>query len=319
MRIIGIFVLVFGMLQGVEKVPSVEESPIAPSLPKLTEEQEARLDAIVDKFILFDTGRLPGQQGQKAKADFQALKLESVPALLRGLQKASKIDHSCPVALISQKLKSLLLTSNDSELLDFARDEISSAIEDSRHGPILRDLRARVTIARNKAIVENPPVPKWLREMPVIKMLDALKRNESPSLLQAMAKELARRTDKESLLALAEFAYCPYREINQPSGELLIKRLKQLNDYEILGFLVNPTPAVKLGALKYLQESSAMPKYADVIALLDDANSEVRQMARKTLMKWAPGKDFGPDEKADVEARRRSMKEWRVHFHLDSK
>jgi hypothetical protein len=42
-------------------------------------------------------------------------------------------------------------------------------------------------------------------------------------------------------------------------------------------------------------------------------------MARKTLMKWAPGKDFGPDEKADVEARSRSMKEWRAHFHLDSK
>jgi hypothetical protein len=47
--------------------------PLAPSLPQLTDEEETELDRIVDRFILFDTGKLTGTEGAKAKRDFDRL------------------------------------------------------------------------------------------------------------------------------------------------------------------------------------------------------------------------------------------------------
>jgi len=41
-------------------------NPIAPSLPVLSEEEEDRLDGIVNRFMLFDTGNLAGPAGARA-------------------------------------------------------------------------------------------------------------------------------------------------------------------------------------------------------------------------------------------------------------
>ena len=61
-------------------------NPLAPSLPLLSDEEEAKLDAIIDKFILFDLGKLPaGEDGKKVLAEFQQLKPEAAFALIRGL------------------------------------------------------------------------------------------------------------------------------------------------------------------------------------------------------------------------------------------
>lgn len=314
MRIIGLLIFLFGMIQGGDKTPPREASAIAPSLPKLSDEQEAKLDAIIDRFILFDTGKLSGDSGQKAKADFQKLGIESTPALLRGLQKASRIDHSCPVAMITQKLRGILLTSNDSELLDFARDEISAAVEDSRHSLLLRDLRARVTIQRNKAIAANPPIPRWLRDLTIKEMVEALRRNDNTPRLLAMARELARRQEKEALDGLALFAASFYREISEPSLALLQKRLKDLRTEELLGLLSDANPTLRARAVEAISESKAKPRYKDILPLIEDKDPAVRQSARKTLIQWGNGKDFGPEERADANAQKKSREDWQKHF-----
>ena len=65
-------------------------NPIAPSLPFLSEEEEEdRLDGIVNRFMLFDTGNLAGPAGARALEDFQKLGNEAIPALLRGLRKSA--------------------------------------------------------------------------------------------------------------------------------------------------------------------------------------------------------------------------------------
>ena len=46
--------------------PPRKPNPLAPSLPETTDEEEERFDRIIDRFILFDTGKLPGPDGKKA-------------------------------------------------------------------------------------------------------------------------------------------------------------------------------------------------------------------------------------------------------------
>src|SRR5688572_30752368 len=65
--------------------------PFAPSLPELTEEEEKKLDGIIDRFILYDIGQLRGEEGQKAVREFAKLGPEAIPALIRGINRAAAI------------------------------------------------------------------------------------------------------------------------------------------------------------------------------------------------------------------------------------
>ena len=48
-----------------------KSSPYAPSLPYLTKEEEGKLDKIIDRFMLYDIGRLQGEAARKALKDFK--------------------------------------------------------------------------------------------------------------------------------------------------------------------------------------------------------------------------------------------------------
>jgi HEAT repeat protein len=48
-----------------------------------------------------------------------------------------------------------------------------------------------------------------------------------------------------------------------------------------------------------------------LIDLLDDADSGVRQSARRALVKLAHGEDFGPRPNAAKDARREAQRQWR--------
>jgi len=117
---------------GAADTPSTKEkpkhSPYAPSLPYLTKEEEEKIDEIIDRFMLYDIGRLQGEAARKALKDFKDLGPEAIPALVRGLNRAAMIEHSCPVVVIAQKLGKLLGTSEDRELLEFVCDNIGAGV-----------------------------------------------------------------------------------------------------------------------------------------------------------------------------------------------
>src|SRR5262249_30219301 len=108
-------------------------SGIAPSLRALTRAEEDKLDAVIDRFIQADTGRLRGLEAIKATRDFEKLGSAAIPALIRGLNRAAKINHSCPVLTISEKLTKLLGGCQDPTLLEFARDEIGAGVGRTRY------------------------------------------------------------------------------------------------------------------------------------------------------------------------------------------
>src|SRR5438105_1484227 len=73
-----------------------QPNPLAPSLPLLTDEEENRIEQTIDRFIAAESGKLRGAEAKKAQNDFQKLGPEAIPSLIRGLNRAAKIEHSCP-------------------------------------------------------------------------------------------------------------------------------------------------------------------------------------------------------------------------------
>lgn len=131
--------------------------PFAPSLPETTKEEEDRFDKIIDRFILADTGKLSGPEAKVAMEEFHRLPPESIFALIRGMNKAATIDHSCPALVIAKRIAKQLRTSNDVELLTFARQNIGAGVTRSRHADVIKDLR--VAISRRVNTVVNAPRP----------------------------------------------------------------------------------------------------------------------------------------------------------------
>src|SRR5262245_46923238 len=112
----------------VEKSPR-RPNPLAPSLPETTDAEEDAFDLIIDRFIEADVGRMKGPDAKRAVTDFQRLPPEATFALIRGLNKAAKIDHSCPAVTIARKLSGTLRTTRDPMLLDYARENVGAGVE----------------------------------------------------------------------------------------------------------------------------------------------------------------------------------------------
>ena len=124
-------------------------NPFAPSLRELTDEEEKQVDNVIDRFIAYDTGKLRGSDAKQALSDFQKLGPDAVPGLIRGLNRAAKIEHSCPAVTIAKKLSRMLSASRDVELLEFARENIGAGVTQSRHMGVIKDLRVSCMVRKN--------------------------------------------------------------------------------------------------------------------------------------------------------------------------
>src|SRR5437660_1648086 len=101
-------------------VPSDSETPrkphpFAPSLPQLTDEEEDKLDDIINRFILHDSGRLPGAEGTRARAEFDKLGPNAIPALIRGLRRGNDALNALGVAAATY----------ENDVRDLARDQLA--------------------------------------------------------------------------------------------------------------------------------------------------------------------------------------------------
>jgi hypothetical protein len=129
-------------------------NPVAPSLPLLSDEEETKLDKVIDRFIQYDTGKLKGAEAKQALSDFQKLGPAAIPALLRGLNKAAELNNSCPAVVIGKKLQRMLNRSNDVQLLEYARETIGTGTVAPRHQGFLRELRVSCTL-RKRAVIDS--------------------------------------------------------------------------------------------------------------------------------------------------------------------
>ena len=85
-------------------------------------------DAVVERFIQFDIGRLQGAEGTKARQEFERLGPEAIASLVRGLNRSATIHASCPVMVISNKLEAMMRENPDPALLRYALRNIGRGV-----------------------------------------------------------------------------------------------------------------------------------------------------------------------------------------------
>jgi HEAT repeats len=284
-------------------------SAYAPSLPQLTKEEEEKDDQIIDRFIQADVGLLRGAEARDAVRDFRALKSDAIPNLIRGLNRAARIEHSCPVVVIAEKLQRMLLASDDQELLQFARDEIGAGVGRSRHQNVLQDLRFQCMLRKNALARRGPPGPRGPRLLSNSELVQAASTERGPRLKQVL-NELATRRGKEVLDGLTVAATSYDTETKKLGRDLMERHLARQPAAYVKDRLADEQAAVRLAAVRVI--GTKFPALAPaLIDLLGDSDAEVRAAAREALVRLSRGQDFGPSPDASTTEREQARQKWR--------
>jgi hypothetical protein len=285
-------------------------NPLAPSLPLLTSAEENHLDKVIDRFMQFDTGQLRGEDGKTALHDFIKLGPESIPALIRGINRAAVMEQSCPTLVIAKKLKTMLLASDDQDLLEFARDEIGAGVERSRHMNVLQDLRVMCMLRRNALVrLEEKTGIKPPRKMTTSELADATAGENGPR-IKLMLAELEQRKGPEVLRGLASAAGSGDKDVRQLGRDLLDKYLARQGIEFIQKQLKDDRAEVRQSAARSAAKYLSLAE--DLIALLGDSDRDVAGAAHQSLVKISGGDDFGPlsPAKTDIDAARKKWQAW---------
>lgn len=303
-------------------IPAAAETPrppsaIAPSLPALTREEERRLDDLIDRFMQADIGRLRGLEGRRAVEEFDALKSEAIPALIRGLNRAATIQHSCPVLMISKKLTGLLLASEDPVLLEYARDEIGAGVGRTTHARVLADLRTRVLLRKN-ALAQRPPIPPGgPAKMSTLELIRAVGvvRGEP---LHGVLAELGRRDEKQALIGLLNAVRSRDPETQKAARAGLDAHLGRLERSFLKEKLEDAHAEIRRAAIRVGVDKDVelVPAILDRLA---DRDAGVRAEARQALRKLGDGEDFGPEADAGPAARLEAQKRWQAWWQRRTK
>jgi hypothetical protein len=288
--------------------------PLAPSLPLLTEKEEEKVDDTVDRFIQYDMGQLRNEEGRKALKEFRELGPEAIPGLIRGLNRAAKIESSCPAVTIAKKLAVMLRASNDPDLLEFARENVGAGITQSRHMGVIRELKM-VCIMRKRTVGSNPVIARARprqEEKPVTLTIPDSPPEET-RVLQTKGKylrEAAQRGDDQSLVELAHAATSKDKDTRQLGKELLTQVLSAQDAEKVKEALKNKRAIVRSTAARVAGDRQ-LPFGAELINLLSDENSEVREAAHQALVRINGDKDFGPGADSSDAERSAAIRKWR--------
>lgn len=248
-----------------------ERHPLAPSLPLLTKDESKKIDTVINRFIDYDIGKLKGAEGKKALDDFNRLGPESIFNLIDGLNRAANMQDSCPAVIISKRVATILRTSEDPELLAYAKDTIGSDVTAKRHLGVLKDLQA--TILFRRADLQRRGIK-----------IGGTKTTSPADLQKALAKETG-----PQLLAL----------VQRQSGDVL----KTLVKHDRKDVRIAAAQAIAAKKLRY---------GAELITLLQDADDDVRQAARRALVQISGGVDHGPSMDASFDEREAAIVRWRA-------
>ena len=265
-------------------------NPLAPSLPLLTSEEEDHLDKVIDRFMLFDTGQLKGAEGKAALQEFMNLGPEAIPALIRGVNRAAVMDQSCPTLVIAKKLKTMLMASDDQDLLDFAHDNIAAGVERSRRMNVLQDLRVMCMLRRNALARLEERGPKPPRKMTTSELVDAASGERGPRLKQVLT-ELAQRKGPDVLKGLVAAAGSGDRDVRQLSLDLMTANLSRQGIDFVQKGLADKSADVRQSAARSAAKYPSLT--GDLIALLADINPDVADAAHRSLVTISDGDDLG--------------------------
>jgi hypothetical protein len=291
-------------------------NPLAPSLPLLTEKEEAFLDGIIDRFIQFDTGRLAGAEGKKAVADFQKLGPEAIPALIRGLNRAARIEASCPAVTIARKLAGLLKSSQDVELLEFARENIGAGVTESRHKAVLNDLRVtcmfrKRAVGSGTRVLKTMALPAYLEAVTPPRLVFQESNLEPGPQRDRLLQEMDKRPPGDFLADLGSVAAdASNAKLQKWARDLLEDYFSRREADDLKQSLRKGSVEVRAAATRAVARKQ-LHLERELIELLADVSADMRQTARQALVRLNPGVDFGPQPEDEPAERARAVGKWR--------
>ncbi len=293
--------------------------PLAPSLPVLTDAENARYEAIINRFIEYDIGKLPKSQGEKAKLDFQRLPAESFFMLIEGFNRAAAMEDSCPAVVIGRKIALILKSTTDVDLLNFAKDNIGAGVKARRHMGTIKDLQLTCIIQKGNLqrqglaspLGSRPgPAPALSSAIPAMTQADfiAAAKNEQGPKLKAILAEADKRKLFDVLVIAAARPETEAREIGQ---SFLDKNLAQKTAAQLKDLLNHSKPEARAAAAKAIGQRG-LHFEKELIDRLADEISAVQQAARRALVQLSRGEDFGPAPEANTVEQTESLQRWRA-------
>lgn len=261
-------ILMLVLVQDATSQTPRKPNPFAPSLPLLTDEEEEPFDRIIDRFILTDLGALKGDEAKKAVADFNKLGPEATMALIRGVNKSAVIEQSCPVLHIAKKLASILRTSKDPLLLEFARENIGAGIRANKHRGTLNELRVLCNQRRSELARVTPTTPGRPPGKPVgtvgptspetrtmtIAELAMAAGSERGDRLKAVLAELGSRNGEDAIAALGTTAASYEGDIQKLAREQLARVMGKLTPAQLKAKLTDDREEVRAAAARLLEK-----------------------------------------------------------------
>jgi hypothetical protein len=298
------------------------------------EDREQKFDKIIDRFIDYDTGKLPGPEGKQALAEFARLGPEALPALIRGLNRAAKIEHSCPAVTIAKKLNAMLRASQSPGILEFARENIGAGVTQSSHMGVIKDLRVLCMLRRQSLLargvtdpdeapeplqtstLETQPRRKKVRELTTKELAEATG-TERGLRLRMVLEELGKREENEAIDALGSAASTRDGDPQKLARQLLARKMDNLDNTALKAKLKDDRAEIKLAAMRTAGGRSLRIGEA-LIELLSDTDNSIRQAARDSLKRLSGGQDHGPKSDASEADRKHAVEQWRAWLAAQS-
>jgi hypothetical protein len=222
----------------------------------------------------------------------------------------------------------MLSTSRDPELLEFARENIGAGVTQSRHMGVIKDLRVLCALRKgalgredSRATVRTLPGTKAVgsarstagkrdvREMGLSELVEAAG-SERGARLKAVLTELGQRRGEPVIGALGSAAATYEGDIQQQARELLARQLSGLNTNGLIEMLKDDRAEVRAAAARVVG-SKGVHLEGELIDLLADPETIVRQQAHQALLAFSKGTDHGPKEDATAAELAGAQKQWR--------
>ena len=232
--------------KGVTALPQLSETlPLTPAgdaaakeVPRATAEREAVYDAVVQRFTLFDLGRLRGWRAARRRSTSRRSAPTRSRRWWRGLNRSATLDASCPVMAISGKLDTLLAACNDLELIAQVRDSVGKGVGLTPYAAYLTAIKQSCTDAAEEAA--RPPQacacrswwPRLGRRIPATRrkaanalgLAGADAKAAVPALVEALKATPTRRCAAPPPAPWPRSARPPYRPCSGPPSRARIAR-----------------------------------------------------------------------------------------------
>ncbi len=221
------------------------------------------------------------------------------------------MESSCPAVIIAKKVARVLTTTDDMELLMFAKENIGAGVTAKRHLNVLRDLQSLILLLQGALLRSS--LAKGGAKSPGNLSLAALEKaiaKERGAQLKSLLAEAEKRQGAKAVDLLVIGITNPDAEVAGLSQGLLTKNLQHQNGDALKALLKHDRKEVRIGAAQAIG-AKKLRYGAELIGTLQDGDDEVRQAGRAALKLIAGDIDHGPERDASFDARESSIERWR--------